>query len=208
MKSIAWRFQSTPPARGATTSCDPRFPSRNDFNPRPPRGGRLPQSRKADVTTCISIHAPREGGDITNWLWIFNTNTFQSTPPARGATQNGSNNQLKLSISIHAPREGGDYLKKGWKVYTTEFQSTPPARGATHNIHLLSDERQISIHAPREGGDERFSIISMPQSISIHAPREGGDRDRASPVLCAENFNPRPPRGGRQQRCTVLSVNL
>ena len=32
--------------------------------------------------------------------------------------------------------------------------------------------------------------------ISIHAPREGGDPIAALAVKEAEDFNPRPPRGG------------
>ena len=34
----------------------------------------------------ISIHAPREGGDITDFILIPRDRIFQSTPPARGAT--------------------------------------------------------------------------------------------------------------------------
>ena len=56
----------------------------------------------------ISIHAPREGGDVVN------AKRFPS-----------------VTISIHAPREGGD-LSFGLKKWVTlRFQSTPPARGAT-----------------------------------------------------------------------------
>ena len=33
--------------------------------------------------------------------------------------------------------------------------------------------------------------------ISIHAPREGGDFGYVPKEMCVENFNPRPPRGGR-----------
>ena len=35
------KFQSTPPARGATQSVGPGQPAASNFNPRPPRGGRL-----------------------------------------------------------------------------------------------------------------------------------------------------------------------
>ena len=59
-------FQSTPPARGATALLV-------DVVPHP----------------CISIHAPREGGDRNK------TALGRSTP-----------------ISIHAPREGGDCGKR------------------------------------------------------------------------------------------------
>ena len=78
-------FQSTPPARGATQDI-PLVPLIDDnFNPRPPRGGRrkpvvppsvrwkfqsTPPARGATAhqdqsveQACISIHAPREGGD-------------------------------------------------------------------------------------------------------------------------------------------------
>ena len=78
-------FQSTPPARGAT---------QNQF--------------RAYRTHYISIHAPREGGD----LWCEDDSTsaerFQSTPPARGATESGIYCFTRVDISIHAPREGGD----------------------------------------------------------------------------------------------------
>ena len=57
-----------------------------DFNPRPPRGGRL--------TTRAHCCAKA---------------LFQSTPPARGATQIVRESfQYFKRISIHAPREGGD----------------------------------------------------------------------------------------------------
>ena len=34
----------------------------------------------------ISIHAPREGGDVIVCMTVPAINIFQSTPPARGAT--------------------------------------------------------------------------------------------------------------------------
>ena len=102
------RFQSTPPARGATVGRLAQNPRRRYFNPRPPRGGRLegagcaavyrdfnprpprggrPQAgRTAATITRISIHAPREGGDF-----------ITAAPPMQ-----------PITISIHAPREGGD----------------------------------------------------------------------------------------------------
>ena len=35
------------------------------FNPRPPRGGRLTCEVEVGHEVYISIHAPREGGDLT-----------------------------------------------------------------------------------------------------------------------------------------------
>ena len=56
----------------------------------------------------ISIHAPREGGDVAEGDEIPFTKIFQSTPPARGATVGIPNANTDKKISIHAPREGGD----------------------------------------------------------------------------------------------------
>ena len=79
----------------------------------------------------ISIHAPREGGDVLP-----------------------SHQKPRDHISIHAPREGGD-IRRIW-THSTDigFQSTPPARGATIIIAIgVPKLFYISIHAPREGGD-------------------------------------------------------
>ena len=56
-------FQSTPPARGATSRPGNTTYDNKDFNPRPPRGGRHSLPKK-------HLHKIK----------------FQSTPPARGAT--------------------------------------------------------------------------------------------------------------------------
>ena len=63
---------------------------------------------KAVLLDKISIHAPREGGDL---LVIVITSSAK--------------------ISIHAPREGGDYAVSLNSADQLKFQSTPPARGAT-----------------------------------------------------------------------------
>ena len=125
------RFQSTPPARGAT-----------------------PSSRRSWDSTLISIHAPREGGDAggrgqrPRLLEHFNPRPprggrlhaasfairrkhFNPRPPRGGRPHAGPSGRKPGSISIHAPREGGDSYGAGL------IRSTPP----------------ISIHAPREGGD-------------------------------------------------------
>ena len=80
----------------------------------------------------ISIHAPREGGDTTFGYKFIKNNRFQSTPPARGATFYQLFRCVILAcISIHAPREGGDVPVIHAAYPSHQFQSTPPARGAT-----------------------------------------------------------------------------
>ena len=104
------------------------------------------------VNARISIHAPREGGDLIN-------NHIR---------------QLR-QISIHAPREGGDVSVSRKPLPSVLFQSTPPARGATDSNKAAYRAFRISIHAPREGGDATRCSSGQTASISIHAPREGGD---------------------------------
>ena len=57
----------------------------------------------------ISIHAPREGGDLHQEY----------------------HRAVHSDISIHAPREGGDAWLFSALMQPQQFQSTPPARGAT-----------------------------------------------------------------------------
>ena len=86
-----------------------------DFNPRPPRGGRLCSSVCCLPRRNISIHAP-----------------------ARGATcRIKESRDIWQNISIHAPREGGDTMSRIMFVSSSLFQSTPPARGATLVVHGL-----------------------------------------------------------------------
>ena len=147
-----YAFQSTPPARGATGLLDGNARENLDFNPRPPRGGRHPPNISIVPHPLISIHAPREGGDLSTGMTPKPT-IFQSTPPARGATVVFCNVRIGFFISIHAPREGGD-RKMG---------------------RLPNTATWISIHAPREGGDRIKTDTREISRISIHAPREGGD---------------------------------
>ena len=61
-----------------------------------------------EMDSTISIHAPREGGDLIMRQAAIDAGEFQSTPPARGATHPKRISGLCQAISIHAPREGGD----------------------------------------------------------------------------------------------------
>ena len=147
----AFLFQSTPPARGATGTKNRCRQDAKNFNPRPPRGGRLlskftvnqnynfnPRPPRGGRHVCgpyffggmvISIHAPREGGDISSWKSDIDKQRFQSTPPARGATSSTGNPSNNSPISIHAPREGGDFLGKFTVNQNYNFNPRPPRGG-------------------------------------------------------------------------------
>ena len=166
-----------------------------NFNPRSPRGERLPDISGGTGQATISIHAPREGSDIF----------LRSSP-------------RPLPISIHAPREGSDIFIFLLLRLLFGFQSTLPARGATlpkagcrmrgsyFNPRSPRGERlppmihgsiniRISIHAPREGSDDSASSKVFSISISIHAPREGSDDSASSKVFSIRFQSTLPARG-------------
>ena len=141
------RFQSTPPVKAATFV-----------------------SPLHDKDKTISIHAAREGGDVSRIAIIFSA-----------------------LISIHAAREGGDFFP----VVSTEksqiFQSTPPVKAATLVSILCLVISEISIHAAREGGDVVAASAATASTISIHAAREGGDHFATGINVGCKDFNPRRP---------------
>ena len=144
-------FQSTHPARGATTDHRTGGGRTVYFNPRTPRGVRLMEIDGILVRLDISIHAPREGCD---------------------ADLHGSSSG-DPTISIHAPREGCDANKMGTSMQMIQFQSTHPARGATRLAIISPPQNNISIHAPREGCD-RVAMCLPPrdkQFQSTHPAR-------------------------------------
>ena len=96
----------------------------------PREGGDL---QHPDITffVGISIHAPREGGDSFNDTLFHLPLYFNPRPPRGGRREYISYGIRELDISIHAPREGGDRTVARFSALVELFQSTPPARGAT-----------------------------------------------------------------------------
>ena len=142
------------PREGGDCSSPASVPRHSDFNPRPPRGGRLQRVTRSISAAQISIHAPREGGDPDGWTdigdWVISIHA-----PREGGDRHRWSLQRRGTISIHAPREGGDVAAPAAEHKQEKFQSTPPARGATLVLGLLYLVEIISIHAPREGGDSK-----------------------------------------------------
>ena len=127
-----------------------------NFNPRPPRGGRRVRFPLSLISYGISIHAPREGGDGDVSRHPHFDRDFNPRPPRGGRHVFFPKQDYQyLSISIHAPREGGDYYVYNPYEFYELFQSTPPARGATFAWVPDTPVDEISIHAPREGGDSQ-----------------------------------------------------
>ena len=119
------------PREGGDGGNHPPSHRQTDFNPRPPRGGRL--------QTAQLIAQPA---------------LFQSTPPARGATARGGYTNIWMHISIHAPREGGDDRVATFGIADIRISIHAPREGGDAEYDPIENyNRFISIHAPREGGD-------------------------------------------------------
>ena len=86
------------------------------FNPRPPRGGRLNSFYKNFRKASISIHAPREGGDV----------------------KIGQNFSIISIISIHAPREGGDLYVFAPGPSSHKISIHAPREGGDMMVRVIS----------------------------------------------------------------------
>ena len=148
---------------------------------------------------CISIHAPREGGDFGCSVRLFVCLIFQSTPPARGATlfsldvfpailnfnprpPRGGRLAFLLFLLVRRhfnprPPRGGRLRVFTIAKHIVRFQSTPPARGATPRSWAGGTRRPSDFNPrpPRGGRQGLAQALTDRQMISIHAPREGGD---------------------------------
>ena len=170
------KFQSTPPAQGATRGTVGHWFTSCCFNPRPPRRGRHEIALEVAAVTFVSIHAPRAGGDLQPFGDRIGEGAFQSTPPAQGATRSPSSGSPRDEVSIHAPRAGGD-----------------KALLARQSIPV------VSIHAPRAGGDVQCeSFGAFPKSFNPRPPAQGATLFLFRTGLQTRSFNPRPPRRGRR----------
>ena len=126
------KFQSTPSARRATHK--PMFFKAlcENFNPRPPRGGRRYQP-----------------------AFVVDSNLFQSTPSARRATSPPSTTPKSSANFNPRPPRGGRPDVNKCTTRSKKFQSTPSARRATSKFRNHSGNIFISIHALREEGDSK-----------------------------------------------------
>ena len=188
------RFLSTPPSRVATGRITALTIAANGFYPRHPRGWRLVQSTKADLTI-----------------------EFLSTPPSRVATAISQSCGTVMAVSIHATLAGGDLYwarplqrlqsfyprhPRGWRrqqlLSATQlrwFLSTPPSRVATFSASVsICACPKVSIHATLAGGDTVQPLHHvLCADVSIHATLAGGDRHIVCRTAHNSEFLSTPP---------------
>ena len=132
------------------------------FNPRPPRGGRLASDALQQLDQNFNPRPPR-GGRRTRRNEPKRGNAFQSTPSARRATHPTCSRWQTKWISIHALREEGDLSIAQYTKNCELFQSTPSARRATCPFCQRLECLKISIHALREEGDSAATSPANPR---------------------------------------------
>ena len=125
----------------------------------------------------ISIHAPREGGDRDTARAMSILKAHFNPRPPRGGRLVSTNSRTQLINFNPRPPRGGRLLTAAKNaIAERQFQSTPPARGATGR-KLYHEGRQYHFNPrpPRGGRHADKVVYGADTDISIHAPREGGD---------------------------------
>ena len=205
-------------------------PTRYDFYPRPPRGGRPCSCRRRVPPAGISIHALREEGDITVLIPNTYSKTFLSTPSARRATV-GKIKAQGAALFLSTPSARRATYKNNKMPFAIKFLSTPSARRATLEPMNISEMVILFLSTPSaRRATTQVRGTEIRSEISIHALREEGDyakgRKKRAPAgflstpsarrattsaWCAgaavRHFYPRPPRGGRPD-CYFITGGL
>ena len=185
--AVAGVFLSTPSARRATRVRNQPHRRKDNFYPRPPRGGRhcrdcqrnhtwrflsTPSARRATAALRllhprrpISIHALREEGDYLLDLLSRMTNEFLSTPSARRATLTEASGSSRPRNFYPRPPRGGRLSRSGNELHPTQFLSTPSARRATGSPVILFLESEF-LSTP--------SARRATTSCRRHSPRQRG----------------------------------
>ena len=159
---IAESFQSTLPEKGATI--EPAQVSEYHY---------------------ISIHAPREGSDISPAAGRNLQTYFNPRSPRRERPPKSPETTMEHHFNPRSPRRERRTASTARCTCTT-FQSTLPEKGATFFGAMGSGYIYISIHAPREGSNPSMDRITMTK----------------------RNFNPRSPRRERRRKRSGLTRRL
>ena len=127
-------FQSTPSSQRETAARLQQMGLSADFNPLPPRRGRLsgpawPACRQPFQST------PSSQRETIDWLAIIIPPTFQSTPSSQRETDRSLVFITFNIISIHSLLAEGDPLQSCGSYAHNLFQSTPSSQRETAKTH-------------------------------------------------------------------------
>ena len=137
------------------------------------------------------------------YLHIAGRYRFQSTPSVGRATAFTRSDSHLHRISIHALRGEGDVFSPLLVATVFLFQSTPSVGRATNSQADNCKNCAISIHALRGEGDECSPPCRGTNAGFQSTPSVGrATRSQGISIPLPENFNPRPPWGGRLDALT------
>ena len=155
------RFQSTLPAKGATTKCKPALMTPKHFNPRSQQRERRNSRGNARAPLHFNPRSQqrerRGGGRVRR----------QGSPyfnPRSQQRERRSRPSLFTQTKNFNPRSQQRERQIAWTLNSLiySFQSTLPAKGATLGHERQRQILRISIHAPSKGSDLACSWCDTP----------------------------------------------
>ena len=125
----------------------------DNFNPRPPCGGRPCPARRRKRRWEFQSTPPVWGATLLAEGQEDILRHFNPRPPCGGRRDVPVEASVQIVISIHAPRVGGDPVPTLWVRLASYFNPRPPCGGRRRRTVREVLNMTISIHAPRVGGD-------------------------------------------------------
>ena len=204
------RFQPTLPARGATAADDQRVAAVGISTHAPRTGSDLAQRLHGRVAGDISTHAPRTGSDAD-----MPTKTIENSLISTHAPRTGSDavfpdaRTLGRRISTHAPRTGSDTMFGATMPSPRDFNPRSPHGERQVQIPIITNRTRFQPTLPARGATPR--LVPRPEQlcISTHAPRTGSDAPPMTSVSPPSVFQPTLPARGATRRadsyiiCTI-----
>ena len=177
-----------------------------NFNPRAPRGARQASSGWKRLHRYFNPRAPRGARRGATLQQTRHLRYFNPRAPRGARLCSPHRPSANSNFNPRAPRGARPRAKRGAPL-SHAFQSTCPARGTTVT-DLISDLRKIiSIHVPREGHDN----LSQPPFFYNYifqstCPARGTTAHRLNLSESKVHFNPRAPRGARQNALKIRNT--
>ena len=168
------RFQSTLPARGATTT-ETKSRAYMRISIHAPRTGSDVRRQPLRRILGISIHAPRTGSDG----WVEDMYAYGR-------------------ISIHAPRTGSDAYLCTPHGEEGNFNPRSPHGERQGAVRAAAEWRYFNPRSPHGERPDWYAMMRPARMISIHAPRTGSDETLSTMQRDKTDFNPRSPHGERR----------
>ena len=179
-------------------------PNGENFNPRPPCGGRL-EHLQPNFTIVNFNPRPPCGGRPRRHPQNRSSGKFQSTSSVWRTTTTGPLYLLNLAHFNPRPPCGGRPHKHPQSRSFAKFQSTSSVWRTTVLTFYKRVNLEISIHVLRvEDDGSTVAVRGVSLEISIHVLRVEDDIIRTPCIMGMAYFNPRPPCGGRRMDITLL----